>query len=231
MLTRDHKPEEERKRIIDAGGQIYQTTTQVPDSLKGGVGTDVLVGPYRVLPGRLSVSRTFGDPEAKLAKYGGNPNVVIAIPDITSFEVTNDYDFIVMGSDGIFDKLSNEDVVQCVWNSIMKEKGEHVHQQCALAVDSIIKNSLLRHSLDNVTSVLIAFHNFKQLSFPNKSTERVSKKMKRNKSAHKESRKLIQNKPKSTALKNTILPQSVRSNRVDIILAKPKLLKHYIKHH
>ena len=47
--------------------------------------SDYIVGPIRVLPGRLSVSRTFGDAEAKLEYKGGNPNVVIAEPDITSF--------------------------------------------------------------------------------------------------------------------------------------------------
>jgi protein phosphatase PTC2/3 len=36
------------------------------------------LGPIRVLPGRLSVSRTFGDPHAKIELYGGNPKVVIA---------------------------------------------------------------------------------------------------------------------------------------------------------
>ena len=43
---------------------------------------EVIVGPLRVLPGRLSVARTFGDIEAKLPKYGGNPDVVIATPEI-----------------------------------------------------------------------------------------------------------------------------------------------------
>lgn len=56
------------------------------------------LGPYRVLPGRLSVSRTFGDIEAKLKKYGGNPKVVIAQPDIKSFKLKQDYDFILLGS-------------------------------------------------------------------------------------------------------------------------------------
>ena len=64
-------------------------------------------GPYRVFPGRLSVSRTFGDIEAKRRKYGGNPNVVVASPDIVSFKVEETYDFIVLGCDGIFDKLSS----------------------------------------------------------------------------------------------------------------------------
>jgi len=46
---------------------------------------DYIVGPIRVLPGRLSVSRTFGDPEAKLEFKGGNPKVVIALPEIKVF--------------------------------------------------------------------------------------------------------------------------------------------------
>lgn len=43
------------------------------------------MGPIRVLPGRLSVSRTFGDAEAKIEYKGGNPKVVIAEPEIKSF--------------------------------------------------------------------------------------------------------------------------------------------------
>lgn len=39
-------------------------------------------GPHRVIPGRLSVSRALGDAHAKLKQLGGNPNVVIAKPDI-----------------------------------------------------------------------------------------------------------------------------------------------------
>lgn len=46
---------------------------------------EFIVGPIRVLPGRLSVCRTFGDPDAKLEYRGGNPNVVKALPDIRTF--------------------------------------------------------------------------------------------------------------------------------------------------
>lgn len=47
----------------------------------------MFLGPFRVLPGRLSVSRTFGDIEAKLEKYGGKSGVVIAQPEIASFSL------------------------------------------------------------------------------------------------------------------------------------------------
>lgn len=57
----------------------------------------VLLGPPRVKPGRLSVSRTFGDIEAKVPVYGGNPKVVIATPEITEFSINSNYDFILLG--------------------------------------------------------------------------------------------------------------------------------------
>ena len=42
--------------------------------------------------------RTFGDLEAKIEKRGGNPNVVIATPEIKSFRITDEHDFIVIAS-------------------------------------------------------------------------------------------------------------------------------------
>lgn len=56
-----------------------------------------MLGPYRVLPGRLSVTRTFGDIEAKFVRYGGNPRVVVAVPEIKSFKIDHKHDFIILG--------------------------------------------------------------------------------------------------------------------------------------
>jgi protein phosphatase 2C family protein 2/3 len=70
----------------------------------------------RIYPGRLSVSRSFGDVEAKLERHGGNPNVLIATPEIKAFKIKREHDFIVMACDGIFDRLSNKETIQAVWN-------------------------------------------------------------------------------------------------------------------
>ena len=85
---------------------------RVPDASRPGAFRETPVfGPFRVFPGRLSVSRTFGDIEAKRQKYGGNPRVVIAKPDIKQFKIEDNYDFMVLGCDGVFDKLTNLQVV------------------------------------------------------------------------------------------------------------------------
>ena len=46
-LSRDHRPNDDREsqRVEKNGGQVYQQ----------------IDGPHRILPGRLSVARTFGD--------------------------------------------------------------------------------------------------------------------------------------------------------------------------
>lgn len=46
----------------------------------------------------MQVTRTFGDIEAKHPQLGGNPNVVIAIPDITCFKVCEEHDFVIIAS-------------------------------------------------------------------------------------------------------------------------------------
>ena len=47
---------------------------------------------------------------AKLEKYGGNPNWLIATPEINVYTLTDETDFILLGSDGIFDHLDNKQV-------------------------------------------------------------------------------------------------------------------------
>jgi len=77
----------------------------------------MIIGPHRVFPGRLSVSRTIGDIEAKDVRYGGNPNCVIPTPDIKSFKIRSNYDFIILGCDGVFEKLDNKQVMNASWDA------------------------------------------------------------------------------------------------------------------
>jgi protein phosphatase PTC2/3 len=123
------------------------------------------MGPIRVHPGRLSVSRTFGDPHAKFEKYGGNPDVVIAVPDITTFKISQDqHDFIVIGSDGIFDRMTSEEVTSLVWDQCTVIQDQHpkptIHEVCGKSVDRILRAAMSRGTSDNVSAIMIALPNF-----------------------------------------------------------------------
>lgn len=118
--------------------------------------------------------RTFGDYEAKLANKGGNPNVVIAIPEIKSFEITSEHDFVLIGCDGIFDKMNNTDTIKSVWKSVEDNSFDNVHSYAVTAIDYVIKNSLYRKTMDNVTAVVIMFAGFKRQVLGSKREKRES---------------------------------------------------------
>ena len=149
-LTKDHKPNDvsERQRIEKSGGRIYQSTAQISPDQK-------ILGPFRILPGRLSVSRSLGDFEAKIVEYGGNPDVLIAVPDIRAFKIHGEYEFILMASDGIFDKLSNREAVQCVLNGIDQKSATDVHRMCATGVEAVMITALQKKTMDNITVLII----------------------------------------------------------------------------
>ena len=150
-LSKDHKPNDvaERQRIEKAGGRIYQSSAQIGPNQQ-------ILGPYRILPGRLSVCRSFGDFEAKVVEYGGNPEVLIANPEIRAFKIHSEYDFILMASDGIFDKLNNREVVQCVLAGINQRLVADVHRMCGAGVESVMVSALNKRTMDNISVVIIA---------------------------------------------------------------------------
>ena len=162
FCTEDHKPGTniEKERITKAGGKIYQTPSIFPLYQNG---KEIEI-PWRVLPGRLSVSRTFGDIEAKEEKFGGNKNVVVAMPDITEIDLNEEFNLIILGCDGIFDVLSNEEILECV-KIVLKEKNikeinENINMSelCGDFADMIIKSSLAKDSFDNVSCIVIAIN-------------------------------------------------------------------------
>ena len=105
-LSIDHKPDmpEERKRILGMGGRI--------DTFHDSSNNDEPIGPYRVwlkdqdMPG-LAMSRSLGD---RLAHSVG----VSSLPEVRSHYIEMDDKYVVIGSDGVFEFLSNEQVAEIV---------------------------------------------------------------------------------------------------------------------
>jgi len=199
-VTRDHKPNYsyEKERIIDNGGIIYQSQNKLNNILNG----KILLGPYRVIPGRLSVSRTIGDAEAKLKIFGGNPNIVICEPDIYSFNIEKEnVDYIILGCDGIFDQLSNDDIFECVSLIINNnnKKENDLHKICGDIVNLILNASMERKSFDNVTCIFICFKNLLNINNNN-----INNFIKKSKVSYNRNNSYIITLSSSKSTKNTI---------------------------
>lgn len=116
--------------------------------------------PLSVFPGRLSVSRTIGDIEAKSPKYDGLPNIIIPTPEVSYFKISHAHDFMVLGCDGIYDRMENEEIIKLAWQSINEVKDLNEHAACGRAVELIVKGAICKRTLDNVTAIIIAFESF-----------------------------------------------------------------------
>jgi len=99
--------------------------------------------------------------EAKLPELGGNPKVLITEPSITKISLDDKSDFILIGCDGIFDRLDNDEIMKMIWK--FKKKGKYfgnIHILSGNIVDAVIKKSMKKLSTDNVSAIFIAFKNF-----------------------------------------------------------------------
>lgn len=192
VLSRDHKPDDdqERVRIQAGGGKIYRTQTFAKAAATPEDKDLYVQGPLRVFPGRLSVSRTFGDIEAKRPRYGGNPNVVVCEPEITVFKLKDNFDFFMIGCDGIFERLNNNDMVSAIWDRIAEQtttrkpdmltpqtagkKNQNVrsprggrdfhydeHIAAAEGVEIGLRTVAASRSLDNITILILGLKNLK----------------------------------------------------------------------
>jgi len=103
-LSRDHKPSEkdEAERIKNSKGIIHPYI----DDDKKFVGPDRVWNESEELPG-LAMSRSFGDGLAKLVGVYSEPEVKI-------FPYKEEDKFIIIASDGLWEYVSNEEVVEIV---------------------------------------------------------------------------------------------------------------------
>ena len=172
QVTRDHKPEcaAERDRILKAGGRIYRTCIETSNELldaKGSiqqVSKEYIVGPFRVDPGGLSLSRSIGDIRAKDANYGGNSSCLISSPELHDFKLGDAQDFMILACDGIFDVLSNDEVVKAVKLSLTISASKLLDHKtaCNKACSDLIELAKKKNSKDNLTVILVLF---KDLSY------------------------------------------------------------------
>ena len=217
-----------KERIMANGGQIYQTKTNIKIEENFILRTKILLGPYRVYPGRLSVSRTIGDAERKIPLIGGIPNVIISKPDIYKYNILeNDIDYFILGCDGIFDQMSSDDVFKCVVVVIERNKelvensnnnknkyqslygnDVDIHTTNGDIVDLILKGSILRQSYDNVTCLLICFKNLlaTDFSFLEKNALNDNNKIRdKYTNQKKDSKKMVYSNSNNDYLKSNIL--------------------------
>ncbi|XP_050236552.1 uncharacterized protein LOC126686518 isoform X2 [Mercurialis annua] len=139
-LTRDHHPDrdDEKFRLETFGGYVHEW---------GGVSR---------VNGQLAVSRAIGDVNFK--RYG-----VTSAPEVTDWRrlTTNDT-YLVVASDGLFEKLSLQNVCDILWDvsshGIMRSE---LSSSCSLSLaECLVNTAFEKGSLDNVATVIVPLGSF-----------------------------------------------------------------------
>lgn len=126
-LTSDHRPsrEDERNRIENLGGYV-----------------DLCHGVWRI-QGSLAVSRGIGDRHLK--------QWVIAEPETKVLQIQPEHEFLILASDGLWDKVSNQEAVDAIrpW-CVGVDKPEPL-----FACKKLVEVAASRGSFDDISVVLI----------------------------------------------------------------------------
>ena len=195
QLTVDHKPDnvKEFERALKTGSKIYLDDNDDPfrdestlefikdkvelekmKEIKNNTDDEKI---FRVYPSDLAVMRTIGDIKAKKKEFGGIPGTIINIPDIFIFEINSNDDFIVMGCDGIYDDLSNEEIVNAAWlvfKNRGKDKNYDIHELSMEACDIIIKYGLEKQTTDNLSCIIIGLEGVEKFLKNNQLKKKVN---------------------------------------------------------
>ncbi|KAM1115310.1 hypothetical protein TB2_038395 [Malus domestica] len=125
-LTSDHRPsrEDEKARIENLGGYV-----------------DLCRGVWRI-QGSLAVSRGIGDRHLK--------QYVIPDPETKVLRIKPEHEFIIMASDGLWDKVSNQEAVDIVRPSCLGADGQPL-----VACKKLIELSKSRGSWDDISVMVV----------------------------------------------------------------------------
>lgn len=133
-MSQDHRPSYplERKRVEELGGFVDG---------------DVDGGEY--LNGVLSVTRALGDWDMKFPRGSASP--LIAEPEFRQVVLTEEDEFLIIGCDGIWDKMSSQEAVSLV------RRGLRRHDDPEQSARDLVMEALRLNTFDNLTVIVICF--------------------------------------------------------------------------
>ncbi|KAJ2400332.1 Protein phosphatase 2C 2 [Coemansia sp. RSA 2559] len=141
-LSHDHKPTDdiEFNRITSGGGYVE----------------------FGRVNGNLALSRAIGDFEFKNNRtLSPEKQIVTAMPDVIKHTISADDEFLVVACDGIWDCMTNQQVVQFVHAKI--SEGKKLDQVCEEMMDRCLasESDLGGVGCDNMTVVIVGLLNGK----------------------------------------------------------------------
>lgn len=132
-MSKDHRPccKFERTRIESLGGFIDDG----------------------YLNGQLGVTRALGDWHIQgLKESGAQTGPLSAEPELKLVTLTKEDEFLIIGSDGIWDVFRSQNAVDYVRRRLQE------HNDAKLCCKEVVEEAMKRGAIDNLTVVIVCFH-------------------------------------------------------------------------
>ncbi len=140
-LSTDHKPEleKETQRIIKAGGTVVEGRVD----------------------GNLNLSRALGDLHYKANKsLPAEEQMISGEPDVKKMTIERDFDFIVMGCDGVYESKTSQEMVDYFYKELAANGGKITPAVEKLLDESCSPDYMKTEGLgcDNMTCIVVKFN-------------------------------------------------------------------------
>lgn len=132
-MSRDHRPccLKERFRVESLGGYVDDG----------------------YLNGQLGVTRALGDWHLEgMKEMGERGGPLSAEPELKLMTLTKDDEFLIIGSDGIWDVFSNQNAVDFARRRLQE------HNDVRMCCKQMVEEANKRVATDNLTVVMVSFH-------------------------------------------------------------------------
>ncbi|KAK4479502.1 hypothetical protein RD792_015017 [Penstemon davidsonii] len=104
------------------------------------------------LNGQLGVTRALGDWHIKGLKEGENGGPLSSEPELKLTTLTKEDEFLVIGSDGIWDVFTSQNAVDFARRRLQE------HNNVKICCKDIVNEAKKRGAVDNLTVVIVCFH-------------------------------------------------------------------------
>ena len=89
--------------------------------------------------------------------------MIISTPEIKYFDISESFDFILMGCDGVYEELKNKEITDTMWKLIRENEYKDVHDLCGFTVEQVVNVCLRKECSDNLTLIMICFKDLPKL--------------------------------------------------------------------
>jgi serine/threonine protein phosphatase PrpC len=154
--------------LMYKNGEIYKLSNEHKTTLKSEIIRIKKFNKIKLIhnriDGKLNITRAIGD-----LNYKKNENlkpyeqIITSYPEINKIKMTDDIDFIIMASDGVWDCVDQEKLCETIEKELKENIDNKISNIIANIFDNIIsKNNISSIGSDNMSCIIIQFKNNKK---------------------------------------------------------------------